>query len=343
MRALRFGFVALALLALQMLLVPLASAAQQASPQQELENRFEDAYDRKDWRTVLSLGEKLESAAPRRSRVAYNIACAHAQLGALDLAVGWLQKSADRGFQGITLLDTDPSLDPIRGRPEFASARATIEKRRAENFEKFREAASRTAPLVFLPEGLDARDVRIIIVALHGFGGNGKEMAAVWQATAKKHHAVVIAPDALRPAGQGFSWTFLDEGEWWTLEALRRIREELHLESVPVILTGFSQGANLALRLGARHPETFAGVIAVAGHYDPSLMAAPKSKPAPCFYLLTGDEDPQVATFRAAERDFRKARVRVKLQVFSGGHQFPQPPEPALTDALNFVLSVPSR
>ncbi|HXV74053.1 MAG TPA: hypothetical protein VD713_04925, partial [Sphingomonadales bacterium] len=206
-----------------------ASAQQTTTEQREIAGRFEDAYDRHDWKTVLSLGEKLEQLTPGNSRVAYNIACAHAQLGALDRALEWLQKSADRGFQGITLLDTDPSLNPIRRRPEFQEARAIIENRRKENFEKFRQEAARTAPLVLVPEGLEAREAQLIILALHGFGGSGKEMATVWQNTAKKYRAVVIAPDALRRADNGYTWTFLDEGEWWILEALRRVREELQL------------------------------------------------------------------------------------------------------------------
>ena len=37
---------------------------------------------------------------------------------------------------------------------------------------------------------------------------------------------------------------------------------------IPVILVGFSQGANIALMMGRSHAREFAGVVPVCGHWE---------------------------------------------------------------------------
>lgn len=325
-------------LVLLILFSPAASTAQSNPKREELRQRLDSAVDARDWKQVVEIGEELDRIGPPSSVVAFEVACAYAQLSAPERSVEWLQKAADRGYQGITRLDGEPALDSVRTLPGFTAARDAIAARRKEGFERFRQAASEATPLVVWPDGKPGK-VKMILLALHGAGGTGKEMADVWKDVARKHQALLIAPDALRPAGSGYAWVFMDEGEWWVLENVKRARAQWNLPDTPVVLTGYSQGANLALRIGALHPEVFRGVIIVNGHYEPHLAPVPTdAKSAPRFFLLAGDQDPAVGTLRDAEKVFKKAGLRVKLQTFPGGHQFPQS-EGELGSALDFALS----
>ncbi len=51
--------------------------------------------------------------------VAYDVACARAQLGETDAALAWLEKSKSLGMQDLATLTTDHDLDPLRSSPRF--------------------------------------------------------------------------------------------------------------------------------------------------------------------------------------------------------------------------------
>lgn len=51
--------------------------------------------------------------------VAYDVACAKAQLGDTDAALAWLEKSKSLGMQDLATLTTDHDLDPLRSTPRF--------------------------------------------------------------------------------------------------------------------------------------------------------------------------------------------------------------------------------
>jgi predicted esterase len=146
-----------------------------------------------------------------------------------------------------------------------------------------------------------------------------------------------VAPDALRRAGNGFSWTFRDEADWLVLETVRKVTRKLGLNSPQVVLTGFSQGANVALAVALKHPTTFTGVIAISGHYEPWMLPREIASRSPRFFLLTGNRDPAADTFRQADRDLGSRGLKVKLRVFSGAHEVPKDRDQELQRGLKFL------
>ncbi|ADV63527.1 phospholipase/Carboxylesterase [Isosphaera pallida ATCC 43644] len=56
-----------------------------------------------------------------------------------------------------------------------------------------------------------------------------------------------------------------DLNELLVFQAVRRVRRLLHVHSERVFLVGAGQGAAVALDLGLRHPDRFAGVVAING------------------------------------------------------------------------------
>ena len=254
-----------------------------------------------------------EAARTEDAVWAYNAACALARAGMQEESAAWALRAAERGFGGVRSFETDPDLDTIRGHADFVKALEIVRARAAERFEAFRAAAEAHEPAVVLPPRFDPKAPTPLLIALHGTGGRGQQMAEAWRAAAEAVGAIVVAPDALRPVGDGFSWTFRDEAEWLVLRTVERARERWTIG--PVILAGHSQGANIAFLLGQTHPDVFDAVVPVNGHYEADAAALPTEGDRPAWYLLIGARDPQVRTFAEADRVFRGAGMSVRRRV----------------------------
>ncbi len=302
-------------------------------------DRFEQAYRQADWRAAAAAAERWASQEPKNSTAAYNAACVFSLLGEGDTALDWLRRAGERGFAGTRSIEEDPDLDFARSLPGFAPATSRIRENRAAMFAEFREQAEQAEILTLVPRG-EPKTPRPLIVVLHGYGDKPEANAPYYRKVAAEIGAIVAAPSALRPGprGQGFSWTFRDEAEWWVLRAIERISAEHAIDPERVILAGFSQGAGVALAVGLKHPGRFAGLLPIAGHYERHLMPAPEDG-GPRIYLLTGELDPARATFEKAHQAFEAAGLETRLRIVSGlGHSYPFRPVKEFRTALAFLL-----
>jgi len=96
----------------------------------------------------------------------------------------------------------------------------------------------------------------------------------------------------------------------------------------------------MAMALGTRHPDLFAGVIPVAGGYIPEIDAPSKAEAGnPRFYFMVGLLDRAARQVRLAASDYRAAGYEVDLRMFPDtGHEFPRNTRAELLRALRFVL-----
>ena len=113
----------------------------------------------------------------------------------------------------------------------------------------------------------------------------------------------------------------------------------------PIVLTGFSQGAGIALTMAARHPGRYAGVVAVAGWFEERLAPLPERVPQvfPRFFLLNGERDEAAANNRRAAQRLEQAGAAVRVRIYPGiGHEFPPPEERdrELDQALRFAFGL---
>lgn len=301
---------------------------------------FERAYARGDWTAAADAAERWAELEPEDSAAAYNAACAHALAGAAGAALEWLHRAGEKGFAGTRSIDEDPDLESVRALAGFELAVAGIRASRARLFEEFKTEAERSEILTILPPG-DPEGPRPLIVVLHGYGGRVAANAEVYRKVARELGAIVVAPAAIRRdrQGRGYSWTFRDESEWWVLRVIEKVSARHEIDPERLILAGFSQGANVALSVGLKYPERFAGLLPVAGHYEAHLMPVPEGD-GPRVYLLIGQKDPFASTFREAESDLRNGGLEVRLRVMPGlGHAFPRHATTELRKALAFLFS----
>jgi phospholipase/carboxylesterase len=300
---------------------------------------FEKAYRERDWKAAASAGVRWAEAEPKNFIAAYDVACAFSLAGDTDSALRWLARAGEGGFSGVRSIDEDPDLDAVRGESGFAAATEIIRANRVRMFANFRQHAEQAEILTVVPRR-PFDGPRPLIVVLHGYGDTPEANVPFYRKVAAEIGAIVAAPSALRPrpSGLGFSWTFRDEAEWWVLRAIERIKAEHEVDAQRIILAGFSQGANVALEVGLRHPDRLAGLLPIAGRWDSRLMRSPAAG-GPRVYLLTGERDRSAATFEEAERALAAAGLEVRLRVVPNlGHSYPARPTRELRVALEFLL-----
>jgi carboxylesterase len=113
----------------------------------------------------------------------------------------------------------------------------------------------------------------------HGFTGCPASMRPFGQWLSERGVAVV----APRLPGHGTVWQDLEGVAWrdWESEAERALAE-LSSRCTGVIVAGLSMGGAMALHLGAKHPDTVRGVVAING-----LVRRPEFALAPVIRLFT--------------------------------------------------------
>lgn len=291
--------------------------------------RFDKAYADGEFVRAAAVATTLAERHESSSVWAYNAACAHARADDLDQARGWILRSAGRGFQGVRSMETDQDLDPIRASTEFAQALALVRAAARARLEEFQQAAIAHDHPHWVPDDASQQNLVPLVIALHGTGGRGEEMLKVWKDTCAEAGVAIIAPDGLRPSGGGYAWTYRDESEWLIRDLVERVAADLPVDTSRVVLTGFSQGANISMPAGIDHAELFVGVIPICGHYEGQIVDLQAVRAGdvdpPRYGFIIGAQDRWASTFRTAHQEFEDAGIEARLEVVSGmSHEMPR-------------------
>lgn len=323
-------------------LLTTAAPAQRVSGELDrLNKEWKKAYDNHNFEKAIEVGLDLAQRKPGDPQPAYNLACSYAQHGNYEKAVEWLGTAADRGFFYVSTVLRDEDLDEIRELPGFGVAVEKIRKNNAAELEKFKAGADKAKVITIAPPALDKNKPAPLIVALHGYGSDANDISKTWTDAAARIGAVLIAPQALQPAGHGFSWGVVEQGEFLVLRAMEKARAEFNIDPKRIVVTGFSQGGGMCYTLALRHPQLFAGVIPVAGFYEHRVDPIPSAAGAklPRFFIMVGEKDDAVEINRDAARRLEAIGTPAQLRVYPGlGHRFPPDREKEMDAALRFVL-----
>ena len=312
------------------------STLSNAQTDQQLVDRYDKFVASENYTAALKNAQTITDRYPESSNWQLNLGSMHARLGNLDQAIEALQKSADLGYTGIRTFEQSADLDSLREDERFKVILAQVKRNADDRLNEFIQEAKAHKPKTHIPKNLESSPP--IIIALHGTGMRGSDMLTALKETADELNMILIAPDALRPAGDGFSWTYRDESEWMVNHTIENAIKEHNANPDQIYLVGFSQGANIALIMGQTHPEFFAGVVPICGHYEPQVASAEESSQIPPFYLLTGARDPWKKTYAQAKRDFTKSNTKVQVRMLAGkGHELPNDKE--LIKALKWCQS----
>jgi len=283
---------------------------------------------------ALLLVQAAGSSSARQRQVepaavdAYNLACTLSRAGSGEEAVAALARSAELGFAFTATLLRDEDLDAIRGLPGFAVALARVRANNAAELEQAKPRLAAAPLLTFVPEpGKAVRPEgapQPVIVALHGYGGTPEPLVEIYRSSASRLGAVLIVPRGQEAVGRGFGWGVVEQAEYLVEQAIARTAAERPIGRI--VLTGFSQGAGVALTMAARHPERYSGVVAVAGWFEERLAQLPErvGPGFPSFFFMNGERDEAVANNRRAVRLLERAGARARVRIYPGlGHEFP--------------------
>ncbi|MCW1430259.1 alpha/beta hydrolase [Novosphingobium sp. JCM 18896] len=171
-----------------------------------------------------------------------------------------------------------------------------------------------------------------IVLLLHGFGSNGRDMVALapaWQQSMPD--ALFLAPHAPQACAMGTGY------QWWPLADISpaalargaasaapaidsfidRKLEQYGLGEADLAIVGFSQGAMMALHVGLRRPKAAACLVGYSGMLTgaPQLQHALVSKPP--VLLVHGAQDPvvPVAALHDAERVLKHLDIEVRTHI----------------------------
>ena len=189
------------------------------------------------------------------------------------------------------------------------------------------------------PEG----DPTGTVIWLHGLGADGSDFEPIVPMLELSKPVRFVFPNApVRPvtinAGMKMrAWYDIDPGSPLSGDAeiresaasIERLVARENQRGVPthrIVLAGFSQGGVIALHLGLRHPERFAGIMALstyvhdAEHLTDEISFASIDVP---IFMAHGQADPMIPISRAVTS--REALTALNYQVewheYAMGHQ----------------------
>jgi phospholipase/carboxylesterase len=158
-----------------------------------------------------------------------------------------------------------------------------------------------------------------LLVALHGAGGTGRQMADLLQAEAARQRLLVLAPDSrdstwdVIRGGYGPDVAFLET-------ALASVFAGFAVGSVAV--AGFSDGASYALSIGVANGDLFEHVLA----WSPGFLAPADAVGRPRVFVSHGKGDRVLPVDRCSRRlvpGLRADGYDVRYEEFDGGHVVP--------------------
>ena len=296
------------------------SATSGAQTDQQLMSRYDKMYAAEKYELALKAATTITDRHPEAARWQFFAGALCARLDKPEDAIKHLKACAELKYSGISSFEQNSDLDPIRSRDDFQEILELVRSNAKARMDEFQREAKKHVPEAYYPPPNDERPA--LVLALHGTGMDGQSMFNALKDACVKQGVALIAPDGLRPSGNGFSWTYRDESKWFVNYLIEDAIANHGVDPDRVILVGFSQGANIALILGQTQADTFQAVVPICGHYE-AQNASSDATPAP-FYLLTGSRDPWKKTYVKAKKDISTAGGEVVMRTIAGkGHQLP--------------------
>ena len=162
--------------------------------------------------------------------------------------------------------------------------------------------------VIHVPVSCDGSRPAALVIMLHGFGGTALNAAREtgWSEKADREGFVIVYPEATRPDGTGPA-NFRRNPQAWNDGSGRfhaaaegvddvafigalidRIGESCRIDAGRIFVTGFSNGASMAFRLGAELSQRITAIAPVSGTCWTGQLESAKAVPL-CYITGTAD------------------------------------------------------
>lgn len=199
--------------------------------------------------------------------------------------------------------------------------------------------------VLYLPQSIPAGTSAPFLLLLHGAGGRGEEMIRKFKAQADARGIVLLAPDSAErtwdvvlsimanrraPLSFGRDVRRIDA-------ILKEAFARVQVDPRRVAVAGFSDGATMALSLGARNAALFRATLAFSAGGMVPAVGGPRGR----VFFAHGRKDSVLPI--ATARDWlapalSEVGYSVTFGTFDGGHELP---EPVLEQAMVWWLQSP--
>lgn len=315
---------------------------------QELSVQAEKAMHDKQYEEAARRYLYLLQFDHTESRHIYNLACCYARLRKPELAVRYLRRALDAGFNAYNTLVTDPDLAFLRGYAEFDTllVHARLMSQNSGDI-IYVKAEKAIKCRVRLPDDYRPDKKYPLLIGLHGNGGNADDMITLYRDFSDRN-IIFIAPEGPYPYPQNdnagmnrYSWALQikDEKVWAMADPLtidlitavvRQAKERYKVSEVHLL--GFSQGASYAYMAGIKHPNLFRTILCFGGSLQEKFFACAgisqrdiEKATGLRVFIAHGVFDPAIHYQASVDaQNWLLARgFHVELVHFNGGHEIP--------------------
>jgi predicted esterase len=310
-----------------------------------LQRQIFELYNRGEYREALTLAGRAATRFPGKDyRTTYWRACLSSRVGELGEALRVLNDATRRGLwwsEEALKLETD--LDPIRSRSEFRTFLAECNR--------LKQAAgtiAKTQLIVLTPTNYFPEKVWPLLIALHPRGEDFEEFTQLWSQALSKGVLVALPRSSQPFSSHSRCWDDLARSEREVVDAYLQLNSRYKINQERIILSGFSQGATLAIYLALKGSLPARGFVAIApastimpSHSNEfaSFVRAAKN-PASRGWILVGDNDRFFERINVLHSSMKQNGLESEYIVEKGlGHDYPDDFVLKLGRALDFVLS----
>lgn len=234
--------------------------------------------------------------------------------------------------------------------PRDNSSETTVAKSRVRFFRKFNVLQKQIFELYNLaltPDDYSPREVRALLIALHPRGEDFQDFTRLWRHALSKG-VVVALPRSSQPFGSHSRCRDdLTRSEREVVDAYSQLNSSCKLDQEKIILSGFSQGATLAIYLALKRSLPARGFVAIApastiipSHSEEftSFVKAVRN-PDSRGWILVGDKDRFFERINVLHSSMKQNGLESEYVIEKGlGHDYPKDFALKLGRALDFVL-----
>ncbi|WDE97922.1 hypothetical protein PQO03_19025 [Lentisphaera profundi] len=270
----------------------------------------------------------------------YDLACYYALNKDIDSSVYFLQKAALNEGVDYSWALKDKDLIPVMNSKYWEKLRPWLKK----CFSSWHESKYFRSPIIKPSTG----ESEVLLIGLHGYGSVPEDFASDEdQGFADKHKVTFMGISGSVPLGRNsFMWSEdIDKDSQHIFQILKQSNIDLKKEKRPVILIGFSQGAQLSTELLARYPHLFKGIITLCpgARYDSQLPKVKESvdlsKKKAVIICGSNEHKGNLELSKSNFTWLTKHKAIVRYSKIKGlGHSFPPNFYDKLNDYLIFIL-----
>jgi len=179
-----------------------------------------------------------------------------------------------------------------------------------------------------------------LVVVLHGYGDHAAAFHELWKPAADSLGVVLLAPLGDKTLLEGLSYAWADHAEPIILAGVDMTRRLVSINPHRIYLAGFSQGGNLAYRIGLAHPELFRGIAPLGARFRSSFLPdSCRTRFAMRIYIGHGDRDQGINASREAAALLQSQGHTVRLEIYRRtGHDIPEPREREFIQIIRFLM-----